>query len=167
MQTHTDPGSSSFTAAANAEAASAQKQRSVDKQKLLKMTKMEMAKASSKPSKDLQYINRVVEKLRGKKQFNISKSPTKKFIEENFHDPNEEFNINKTLRWDSYNTRLYSLYASKQFEECEVMLNIMTMDRQIQNLEDNYRLVRKIRDDDKVFNEIIEYLRKNFVLISN
>jgi len=47
------------------------------------------------------------------------------------------------------------------------MLNIMTMDRQIQNLEDNYRLVRKIRDDDKVFNEIIEYLRKNFVLISN
>lgn len=47
------------------------------------------------------------------------------------------------------------------------MLNIMTMDRQIQNLEDNYRLVRKIRDDDKVFNEIIQYLRKNFVLISN
>jgi hypothetical protein len=47
------------------------------------------------------------------------------------------------------------------------MLNIMTMDRQIQNLEDNYRLVRKIRDDDKVFNEVIEYLRKNFVLISN
>jgi len=131
------------------------------------MTKMEMAKASSKPSKDLQYINRVVAKLRGKKQYNISKSPTKKYIEENFHDPNEEFNINKTLRWDSYNTRLYSLYASKQFEECEVMLNIMTMDRQIQNLEDNYRLVRKIRDDDKVFNEIIEYLRKNFVLISN
>ena len=43
----------------------------------------------------------------------------------------------------------------------------MTMDRQIQNLEDNYRLVRKIRDDDKVFNEIIQYLRKNFVLISN
>jgi hypothetical protein len=139
----------------------------MEKQKLLKMTKMDMAKASSKPSKDLQYINRVVEKLKGKKQYNISKSPTKKFIEENFHDQNEEFNINKTLRWDSYNTRLYSLYASKQFEECEVMLNIMTMDRQIQNLEDNYRLVRKIRDDDKVFNEIIHYLRKNFVLISN
>jgi hypothetical protein len=90
---------------------------------------MQMPKATSKPTKDLQYINRVVEKLKGKQQYNMSKSPTKKFIEENFHEPNEEFNINKTVRWDSYNTRLYSLYASKKFEEHEVMLNIMTMDR--------------------------------------
>ena len=40
------------------------------------------------------------------------------------------------------------------------------MDRQIQNLEDNYKFVRKIRDDENMFHKVIEFLMKNFVLIT-
>ena len=57
-------------------------------------------------------------------------------------------------------------YARENFDEPAVMINIMIMDRQLQNLNDNYKLVRSIRDDEKLFNEMINYLQNNFVAVS-
>ena len=128
---------------------------------------MEMNRTTKSTKGPINYLNKPIEHLKGKQHYHISKSPTKKFIEEHFHDLSEEFNINKILTWDQYNTRLYSMYVQKEFEAADVMMNIMTMDKQIQNLEDNYRIVRKIRDDEKMFNEMLSYLKRNFVLISN
>jgi hypothetical protein len=106
-----------------------------------------------------------VEVMKGKKVFKINKSPTKKFIE-SFRDDFEEFNINKMLHWDSKNVLMYTRYVHKNFEDPPVLMNIMMMDRQLQKLEENYKTIRGIRDDEKVFSEMIQYLRKNFVLIS-
>lgn len=103
--------------------------------------------------------------MKGKKVFKIDKSPTKKFIE-SFRDDFEEFNINKMLQWNSKNVLMYTRYVHKNFEDPPVLMNIMMMDRQLQKLEENYKTIRRIRDDEKVFSEMIQYLRRNFVLIS-
>ena len=106
-----------------------------------------------------------VEVMKGKKVFKIGKSPTKKFIE-SFSDDYEEFNINKMLHWDAKNVLMYTRYVHKNFEDPPVLMNIMMMDRQLQKLEENYKTIASIRDDEKVFSEMMHYLKGNFVLIS-
>ena len=106
-----------------------------------------------------------VEIMKGKKVFKIDKSPTKKFIE-SFSDDFEEFNINKMLQWDAKNVLMYTRYVHKNFEDPSVLMNIMMMDRQLQKLEENYKTISSIRDDEKIFSEMMHYLKGNFVLIS-
>lgn len=69
-----------------------------------------------------------VEIMKGKKVFKVDKSPIKKFIE-SFRDDFEEFNINKMLQWDSKNVLMYTKFVHKHFEDPQVLMNIMIMDR--------------------------------------
>lgn len=42
-----------------------------------------------------------------------------------------EFNINKVLEWNSENMRKYKHYVSDKFENKEVMMNLMLLDKQL------------------------------------
>lgn len=65
------------------------------------------------------------------------------------------FDINRIHRWTPDNVKQFCNYAYLNFDEPVVMINIMIMDRQLQNLNDNYKLVRSIRENEKLFNEML------------
>ena len=47
----------------------------------------------------------------------------------------------------------------KNFEEPQIMFNMMIYDKQIQELQNNYKLIRKIRDNENLFNVMIKKLK--------
>lgn len=92
------------------------------------------------------------------------KSPTKKLIEQ-FEDRIHEFDINRVLEWNSENIRKYKIFIER-FENSAVLLNIMLLDKQIQDLQHNYKLIRTIRDKERDFNKLSEFLKDNFNIIN-
>ena len=41
------------------------------------------------------------------------------------------------------------------------MLNLMTYDKQLQDLKTNYELIRKIRDNEQMFTNLIKFLKQH------
>ena len=91
-------------------------------------------------------------------------SPVKKHIE-SFHSGLEEFDINKISKWDAYSIRQYIKYAYKYFRDGLVMIRLMQIDVQLQTIENNYQTIKDFKSNEKQFNELIEYLQKNYRLI--
>lgn len=45
------------------------------------------------------------------------------------------------------------------------MIQIMKMDVRLQNAEDYYQFIKRIRGDEKVFQEMVRYLKANYSLV--
>ena len=60
--------------------------------------------------------------------------------------------------------RRYKIHIEK-YENSDVLLNLMLLDKQIQDLEHNYKMVRGIRDKEKDFSQLVDYLKDNFSVI--
>ena len=58
----------------------------------------------------------------------------------------------------------YKIHIEK-YENSDVLLNLMLLDKQIQDLEHNYKMVRGIRDKEKDFSQLVDYLKDNFSVI--
>lgn len=72
-------------------------------------------------------------------------SPTKKLIKE-MEERMHPFDINRIWKWNTENIRKYKLYVEK-FENKPVMINLMLLDKQLQDLVDNHQKIRQIRDN--------------------
>ena len=46
------------------------------------------------------------------------------------------------------------------------MIQIMKMDVRLQNAEDHYQFIKRIRGDEKVFKEMVKYLKTNYKLVT-
>ena len=46
------------------------------------------------------------------------------------------------------------------------MIQIMKMDVRLQNAEDYYQFIKRIRGDEKVFKEMVKYLKTNYKLVT-
>ena len=71
-----------------------------------------------------------------------------------------EFDINKVLKWDAENIRKYKLYI-KRFDNQSVLLNLMLLDKQLQDLQENYQNVRYIRENQKDLSNFAHSLNTN------
>jgi len=90
-------------------------------------------------------------------------SPTRKLIAQ-YEDRIHEFDINRILEWNSENIRKYKI-AIERSENADVMLNIMLLDKQLQDLQQNYTMIRTIRTNQRDFNKLSESLKDNFTII--
>ena len=93
-----------------------------------------------------------------KKEFNVSISPIRKYIQET-EAKMTAFDINQIVEWTNDNVRRYKQMIAKNFEEPQIMFNMMMYDKQIQELQNNYKLIRKIRDNENLFNVMINKLK--------
>ena len=57
-------------------------------------------------------------------------SPTRKLIVQ-YENRMGEFNINKTLDWNSDNMKKYKTYVNEKFQNKEVLMNLMLLDKQL------------------------------------
>ena len=46
------------------------------------------------------------------------------------------------------------------------MIQVMKMDVRLQNAEDYYQFIKRIRGDEKVFQEMVRYLKTNYTLVA-
>ena len=60
--------------------------------------------------------------------------------------------------------RRYKIHIEK-YENSDILLNLMLLDKQIQDLEHNYKMVRGIRDKEKDFSQLVDHLKDNFSVI--
>ena len=75
------------------------------------------------------------------------------------------FNINKVQEWNAENMRKYKIFVNEKFENTEVLMNLMLLDKQLQDLKSNYLLIRAIRDTETDFNKMVDDLKKSFKVI--
>jgi len=76
-----------------------------------------------------------------------------------------DFDVTKIFAWNSENIRKYKTFIEK-FESMEVMFNLMLLDKQVQDLESNYGLVRQIRDNEEHLSKLIVFLKDYFKKIN-
>lgn len=89
-------------------------------------------------------------------------SPIKDVIASyNLHAENlNEFDIAKVLDWDSNNMKQYKQYI-RRFDNYNVLLNLMHLDKQLQDLRSNYKYFRNIRESQKDLNNFAFTLQEN------
>lgn len=100
----------------------------------------------------------------GKKDYKIQVSPVRKYIQE-VTDRIHEFNIFKVWRWNPENVRKFNNFIVKKFENYEVLQNLMILDRLLQDLEENYKMIRSIRDNEEIFQNMINNVQHDNIII--
>ena len=60
----------------------------------------------------------------------------------------KEFDINKVIRWSLDEVKKYRIFINQntRIENKMVMLNLMVLDKQIQDLQDNHVQIKDIRE---------------------
>ena len=125
--------------------------------------RFEEAKQTGSPSKKAEL--RDSKKPCQKQQYKFEGvSPTRRLIRD-FEDRICEFDINKVLEWNAENIRKYKVYIER-FSNPDVMLNLMLLDKQLQDLKSNYKLVREMRDSDTDFYKLVDSLKVNYEIIN-
>lgn len=71
-------------------------------------------------------------------------SPTRKFIAPVAYETINEFDLDQVLEWNVETIRRYKMYI-RRFENQAVLLNLLLLDKQLQDLRNNYDHYRTIR----------------------
>lgn len=73
-----------------------------------------------------------------------------------------KFDINRITEWTQENVRKFKQYIVENFTDYQVMFNFMVYDRQLQELQQNYKLIRSIRDNEQMLTSLMATLKTNF-----
>lgn len=96
-------------------------------------------------------------RLKFREKYNVEISPTKQYIKE-VENRIHEFDINRIWEWNPENMRKFRSFV-RRFENYECIYNIMLLDKQYQDLQSNYKLIRFIRDKEKNFEALVQKLQ--------
>lgn len=92
----------------------------------------------------------------GSKKYRNVQSPTRKLIEQH-EDRLGRFDINRIWRWNTNNIKKYKAFVKNEarIENKDVIFNLMLCDKQIQDLQDNHKIIKDMRGKQMHFTELV------------
>ena len=96
----------------------------------------------------------------GNKKYRNVESPTRKLIEQH-EDRLGKFDINRIWRWNTNNIKKYKTFVKNEarIENKDVIFNLMLCDKQIQDLQDNHKIIKEMRGKQMHFTELVQSLK--------
>ena len=96
----------------------------------------------------------------GNKKYRNVESPTRKLIEQH-EDRLGKFDINRLWRWNTNNIKKYKAFVKNEarIENKDVIFNLMLCDKQIQDLQDNHKIIKEMRGKQVHFTELVQSLK--------
>ena len=90
-------------------------------------------------------MNGNIDSNKNKGLFGNIESPTRKLIEEH-EDRLETFDLNRIWYWNTNNIKKYKVFVRKdpRIENKGVLFNLMVVDKQIQDLQENHKIMQEI-----------------------